>query len=127
MIPSALILEMHPAVKNLQARVAVDLDVACSPDDSAYYTDKLIEDIVTCLDRESTAMHCVDAYAASCKQALLQEGRHAEAQRVASEIVDFGRDLYSTFKDRGVYEKGTLNYVFTGRCTTRTLILSRFI
>jgi hypothetical protein len=127
MIPSALILEMHPAVRNLQARVLMDLEVACSPDGAEYFTDKLIEDIVTCLDQENYAIPCIDAYAASRKQALIEEGKHAEAQRVASEIVDFGRDLFTEFKDRGVYEKGTLNYVYTGRCTTRTLILSRFI
>jgi hypothetical protein len=124
--PGALILEMHPAVKQLQERVLIDFEVACSDDGAAYFTDKLIEDIVSCLDQENMALSCLYDYSASQKQRLEEEGLSAEAQRVAEQIMDFGRDLLNHFHHHRVYERGQMHYVYTGRCTTRTLILSRY-
>jgi hypothetical protein len=124
--PSALILEMHPAVSELQARVWQDMGIACSEENAAYYTDKLIEDIVTCLDRESMAMSSLYDYSAQQKRHLQEEGLDAEATRMGKQIMDFGCDLLNSFQQHHVYENGELHYVFTGRCTTKTLILSRY-
>lgn len=124
--PGAIIMQMHPAIQHLQNRVLVEMEVACSEDGAAYFTDKLIEDIVTCIDHEPTAMSCLYDYAVRHKQSLEDCGKDAEAQRVANQIMDFGRDLLNNFKEHRVYEDGQLHYVFSGRCSTKTLILSRY-
>jgi hypothetical protein len=124
--PSAIIMEMHPAVKQLQERVLIDFQVACSDEGAAYFTDKIIEDIVTCVEQENVAMSSLYDYAARHKQMLEDCGQDAEAQRMGKQIMDFGRDLLNNFQRHSVYENGHLNYVYSGRCTTKTLILSRY-
>jgi hypothetical protein len=124
--PGAILMDLHPAIRKLQDRVLIEMEVACSDDGAAYFTDQLIEDVVSCIDQENMAMSCLYDYADRQKQSLLDCGRDAEAQRMASEIVDFGRDLINNFKEHRVYENGQLNYVFSGRCASKTLILSRY-
>lgn len=126
-MPSAIVMEMHPAVRQLQDRVLIDFQIACSDEGAEYFTDKIIEDIVTCVDQENMAMSCLYDYAGRQKQMLEESGRDAEGHRMAEEIMDFGRDLLNNFKHHQVYENGQLNYVYSGRCTTRTLILSRYV
>ena len=70
-------------------------------------------------------MSSLMTYAEAERYRHARQGTLTEAGNIAWDILEFGRDLYDQLKSFGVYQYGDLSYVFTGRCRTDNLILTR--
>jgi hypothetical protein len=119
--PDTIILDLSKAVRALHKRVENE-----SIESDGYLT-AVIEDVVQCLSQESSAISCLTTYAEAQRYRRAKEGTALEAQNIAWDIVEFGRDIYDQLKSFGVYRQGDLPYVFTGRCRTDNVILTRIV
>lgn len=116
--PDTIILDLNKSVHALQKRI----DRASG--DGYGYVNKIIEDVVDCLWNKSIAISSLMTYAEEQRHQQVDRARNSNAEMIAWDIVEFGRDLYEQLVAFGIYRDNRLRYVFSGRCRADNLMLT---
>jgi hypothetical protein len=125
-IPSTIIFPMPDRVVALQQLWRAN--GLCEDDLSLErYTDEVIDGVVGCLDRYNVSESALMTLAMNSKHMDIYHGRdQAFAAQNAQEIHKLGEDFLRLFTDHMLYMNGKFDYVYSGRCSNKEIILVRY-
>lgn len=123
--PGTIVLTMPDGVKDIQG-AAIGAQLACEQPGAEYFADQVLDELVQCLNHEGTAMSALTSFASEYRRQFDAAGLEAEGQHIADSVMAVGRELYSTFKDHSMYVQGKFDYVYSGRCSNKEIILIHY-
>jgi hypothetical protein len=110
--PDSIVLEFDSELAMLKVAIATH-----SLDDEAF--DKVIDDVIDCLYQRESALENLERYTR-----VLETHRYNHIlTRAAGNL---GQEFYRRAEQFGLYFHGVLPWMYSGRCGTRQLILSKF-
>jgi hypothetical protein len=125
-IPSTIIFPLPERVASLQ-RLWREHEVCGDELTVERYTDEVIDAIVSCLDHYNVSDSALMTFAMSDKHECINKGFEREtASEIASEIHKLGEDFQRMFTDHMLYLNGKFDYVYSGRCSNKEIILIRY-
>lgn len=110
-VPDSVVLEFGSELAMLEAAI-----VKHSLDDEVF--DKVVDDVINCIYQRDVALENLNDYMRVLEALRYRHGLPCAAQR-------FGKQLLSLAEQFGLYLHGVLPWLYSGRCGTHQLILSK--
>jgi hypothetical protein len=124
--PSTIIFAMPDRVARIQ-RLWREHDLCLDDLTLERATDESIEGIVSCLDRFNLASSALMTLSSNV---CYMDGYHGRgqgfAQQNATEHYKLGLDFFNLFCEHKLYLDGKFDYVYSGRCSNKEIILIRY-
>lgn len=90
------------------------------------HTDEVLDNILACLDRSNLAPSALMTFAASRAYFASQYNSDDFAAKNAALIHELGQEFFSLFIEHQLYLNGRMDYVYSGRCSNKEIILTHF-
>ncbi len=100
----------------------------CDDDQSLErYTDEVIDAVVSCLDHYNVSSSALMSLAVNSKNRNIGAGYDQDfAAKNAAEIHRLGEDFVRLFTDHMLYLNGKFDYVYSGRCSNKEIMLVHY-